>query len=56
MPIMGCVKNGKPGFKFGKSGACYTYTAGNEESRKRAIEKARAQERAIRASGWKEKS
>lgn len=23
MPVMRCQKNGKPGFKWGKSGKCY---------------------------------
>lgn len=55
MPIQKCMKNGKPGFKWGKKGTCYTYTRNNESSRKRAMEKARKQEQAIRATGWKEK-
>lgn len=54
MPIKRCQKDGKPGFKFGTSGKCFTYTAGNAASRERAKKKAQAQERAIRASGFKE--
>ena len=46
MPIMSCTKNGKPGFKFGTEGYCYTYS--DEASRKRAIEKAKKQGRAIK--------
>lgn len=55
MPIKPCSNNGKPGFQFGDSGMCYTYTAGNESSKKRAKAKARLQEIAARASGWTEK-
>jgi len=55
MPIQGCTKDGKPGFKYGDRGTCYTYTPGNEASRQRALAKAQAQERAIKASGYKEK-
>ena len=32
MPIISCQKDGKPGWKFGQSGACYTYTKGNKQS------------------------
>jgi hypothetical protein len=56
MPVQSCSNNGKPGFKFGDSGMCYTYTAGNESSKKRAKAKARLQEIAARASGWTEKN
>ena len=55
MPIERVTKNGKPGYRFGKSGKVYTYTAGDEASRKRARAKAAKQERAIRSTGWKEK-
>ncbi len=49
MPIMGCTVNGKPGFKFGKNGKCYTYTPSRiKTSRNEAIEKAKAQGRAIK--------
>lgn len=53
MPIMSCNENGKPGVKWGKSGKCYIYNPKVKGSRKRAVEKARAQMRAIKA---KEKS
>lgn len=52
-PIQSCQSNGRPGYKYGQSGKCYTYTRGNEESRKRALAKAQKQEKAIRASGYK---
>ena len=40
MPILRCSDMGKPGFKCGNQGKCYTYTAGNETGRKRAKQKA----------------
>lgn len=42
MPIKSCTKNGKSGFKYGDSGACYTGEG--------AKAKAEAQMRAIKAS------
>jgi len=51
MPIQSCGKDGKPGYKFGENGACYPYIAGNEESRRSAFEKARAQGAAIKSIG-----
>lgn len=50
MPIMRCQKNGKPGFKWGERGTCYTYTPGDKAGRERAREKALVQGRAIEAS------
>lgn len=47
MPIQSCIKDGKPGFRWGKTGKCYTYS--NEVSRKAAISKAQKQGRAIKA-------
>lgn len=47
MPIKRCTKDGKPGFKWGNEGTCYPYTAGNEQSRKNARDKARKQGQAI---------
>lgn len=43
MPIQNCSSEGKPGFKWGDAGKCYTYTEGNESSRKDARKKAIAQ-------------
>lgn len=54
MPIQRCRKNSKPGFRFGKTGTCYTYTSKDPALRQRARKKAEAQERAARASGFKE--
>ena len=50
MPVQSCQRNGKPGFKWGKSGYCYTYKKEDEASRKRAIAKAAKQGRAIKRS------
>lgn len=50
MPVKACSKNGKPGYKYGDSGTCYTYTAGSEFSRKKAKAKAARQGRAIKAN------
>ena len=47
MPVNKCSKDGKPGFKWGDSGACYIYTPGNEESIKAARKKVLAQALAI---------
>mgnify|MGYP003564695589 FL=1 len=45
MPVQRCQKNNKKGWKFGKSGTCYTGRG--------AKAKAERQGRAIRASGYK---
>lgn len=44
---MKCSTDGKPGWKFGASGACYTYTPGNDASEKAAKVKAVKQGLAI---------
>jgi len=54
MPLMRCVKDKKPGWKWGVGSKCYTYLRGNKRSETVAKGKARLQEKAIRASGWKE--
>ena len=36
MPILKCEENGKPGYKYGDSGKCYTYTSKDEISRNKA--------------------
>lgn len=46
MPIQRCYVNGKTGWRWGKSGKCYTG--------KNAYRKAKAQEIAIRSTGWTE--
>lgn len=50
MPIKQCRREGKPGYKWGDEGKCYTYSSGDEASRKRARKKALAQARAIKQS------
>ena len=47
---MKCNKDGKPGWKWGESGKCYTYDPGDEKSRRRAKLKAQRQGQAIQAS------
>ena len=44
MPVMRCMKNGKPGWKWGQSGTCYTGPG--------AKGKAEAQGRAAYAAGY----
>lgn len=53
MPVQRSTKNGKPCYKWGQEGKCYTYTPGNKASRERAKSKAAAQGRAIKAQGGK---
>lgn len=50
MPIKRCRSKGKPGFKWGDEGKCFTYTAGDKTSRDRARKKAEEQGRAIEAN------
>lgn len=40
MPLKRCRSNNKPGWKFGDSGKCYTYTPGSKESEKEARKQA----------------
>ena len=47
MPVMSCNEKGSPGYKYGESGKCYTYSEGDEEGRKRAKQKAYIQGAAI---------
>jgi len=54
MPLQRCRKENSPGWRWGDSGACYTYTAGNEKSEAAAKLKAIKQGIAItRSSGEK---
>jgi len=50
MPVKPCKSNGKPGYKWGDEGKCYTYTPDDEQSRKRAHDKAAKQGRAIQVN------
>jgi HK97 family phage prohead protease len=47
MPLIDCSVDGEPGVKWGESGTCYTYAAGDDEGRKDAVKKAMAQAIAI---------
>ena len=49
MPVQECQLKGKPGWRWGRRGKCYTYTEGDEEASTRAHDKAEAQGAAIRA-------
>jgi hypothetical protein len=49
MPVMACTLEGKPGYKYGDSGKCYTYSPGDEPGRKEAKRKAHIQGAAIEA-------
>lgn len=40
MPVTSCQANGRPGFKWGDAGKCYTYIPGDERSKNRAKQKA----------------
>jgi len=47
MPLHRTMKNGKPAYQYGTTGAKYTYTLGNVASRKAAKNKAIKQALAI---------
>lgn len=55
MPIRSCSDGDKPGYKWGDSGKCYLYTAGDEKSIDAAKMKAQMQGVAARANGYEEK-
>ena len=55
MPVGPCSSNGKPGFKYGDSGKCYTYTDGDDSSKSEARRQAEAQGAAMAAAGYMEK-
>ncbi len=54
MPVKECNNEGRPGYKWGDSGACYTYSPGDETGRRRAQMKARMQGQAIAFSRARE--
>ena len=51
MPVQRCRRNGKPGYRWGKSGKCYTYTPGSKRGREMARALAARQGAAIKARG-----
>lgn len=55
MPVMRCQSDGRPGYKWGESGHCYTYEPGNERSRRDAKRRAYIQGYAINARRASEK-
>lgn len=50
MPVQTCQQKGKPGYKWGQQGKCYTYTKGNRTSEANALAKASLQGRAVEAN------
>jgi hypothetical protein len=54
MPMMRCQEEGKPGWKWGESGKCYTYDPDEKDSERRAKMMANRQMRAIEASKHRE--
>ena len=50
MPVQECMIDGKPAYRWGDSGKAYTYTPGNESSRKEAKRKAYIQGVAVESS------
>jgi hypothetical protein len=55
MPVKSCSLGGKPGYKWGDRGKCYTYTSGNEKSKNYAKQKAYIQGYAVEGGNFKEK-
>ena len=53
MPVHRTTSNGHAAYQWGQSGKKYTYTVGNEASRKRAKQKAHLQGAAVEKSGGK---
>lgn len=47
MPIKGCSSKGRRGFKYGRTGKCYTYKTGSKVASKTAKKKAIKQGLAI---------
>jgi len=47
MPVKECKLEGKPGYKWGDEGKCYTYTPDNEGQRRNSKKKAITQGIAI---------
>lgn len=50
MPVMRCMKDSRPGWKWGENGTCYTYDAGNDDASDRAERQAERQGRAVESS------
>jgi len=54
MPIVSCELDGRPGFRWGGSGKCYTYSEGDPESMRIARARASAQGQAAYSAGYRE--
>ena len=54
MPVQACEFSGKPGWRWGGSGKCYTYEKGNKVASDNAKARAEKQGAAAHASGFKE--
>ena len=54
MPVVSCELDGKPGFRWGNSGKCYTYDDGDEAGAIAARRMATAQGQAAYAAGYRE--
>lgn len=53
MPVERCSSGGKPGWRYGPSGHCYTYRKGSQQSSNNAKRRAYIQGAAITANGGK---
>ena len=51
MPVQVCQADGKPGYRWGERGKCYTYTPGNRRRKAAARLKAEMQGKAVAARG-----
>lgn len=47
MPVQRCRAKGRPGYKWGRTGKCYTYATGDKRGAKRAKNLAQKQGLAI---------
>jgi hypothetical protein len=58
MPVKKCQENGRPGYKCGDTGKCYTYKSGDESGRKNAKRKAiiqcRAMDEPVEEAEWQD--
>lgn len=50
MPVESCQRDGRPGYRWGQAGTCYTYAPGSDSAREAAHARAARQGRAIEAS------
>jgi hypothetical protein len=50
MPVEDCSEGGKPGYRWGSAGACYTFSPGDDAARRKAKQRAYIQGAAVQAS------